>query len=106
MMKKLISGLSFLIVVSVMLGLPSLVLGEEAEMDSQVGIHFDNDYTPSSEPEELPDPPAKELPGTGGTKKPMRVSLPQTGEQSHLGTSVIGLIMIGSISLFYRKRSI
>lgn len=89
---------------------PHEVLGaESAEMDGQVGIRFENDYTPtsSSGPEEIPEgktpekvPPATIKPVGGQSGK-----LLNTGELVTAGLSLTGLFLIGAVlALFYYKR--
>lgn len=107
MKKKIISclltvfGAAFLLVSA-----PHVVQGaENAEMDSQVGIHFENNFTPTA-PEEIPDgqKPKEEIPATikpvgGSTGK-----LLNTGELATAGISLAGLLLVGTVLvLFYYK---
>lgn len=106
-MKYLIAFLStFLLILLV----PHEVLGaESAEMDGQVGIHFENDYTPtsSSESEEIPEgkDPEKVLPSTIKPVGGQTGKLLNTGELVTAGFSLTGLFLIGAVLvLFYYKR--
>ncbi|MHC5228239.1 LPXTG cell wall anchor domain-containing protein [Enterococcus sp. LJL99] len=108
MKKKIISCLltifsaAFLIVSA-----PSVVLGAEAaEIDSQVGIYFENNFTPKAT-EEIPDgqKPKEEL---QTTIKPVGGNvgkLLNTGELATAGISLAGLLLVGTVlMLFYYKR--
>lgn len=110
MKKRIKYVIVFLSTFLLVLATPNVVLGaESAEMDSQVGIRFENDYTPtsSSESEEIPEgktpekvPPATIKPVGGQSGK-----LLNTGELVTAGLSLTGMFLIGAVLvLFYYKR--
>lgn len=114
---------SLIVMVMFILSFPQLTRGEEvANMEGQVGIYFENDYTPIDPPIEQPDPPTeqpdppveqpappaeqpvppiepKPTPPSGGSS-----FLPQTGETSSLALSLMGILLFGSVGMvFYQK---
>lgn len=106
---KRISLIAILLALVVGWTTQQVAFGEEAGMNNNVGVGFDNDYEPtsSSDPTPVPVPDPKPDPKPVPTPKPKAISkvLPQTGEA--VGSSAIswvGLAMIVLVISRFRQK--
>lgn len=106
-MKQLTRIMGTLLVCLLSWGLISASVSAEetAEMESQVGIQFETGYTPGQgKPDEKPD----EIP-TGKTPiikelTPGKGNLPQAGEKTTTTVGLLGLLLVMSAGVIYRRQ--